>query len=71
MVIKAKRRWYATADGTRAVPEGDPDAATLIVGAEREIEESEAREWGIYPEPEPEEGEQEPENEGDPAKNEQ
>lgn len=40
-------RWYLTADRQRAVPEGDPDAAYLLVAKGSEISDRLAAEWGI------------------------
>lgn len=46
----SSRRWYLTRDRKRAVPEGSPDAASLLVGAGCPIIDATARKYGILPE---------------------
>lgn len=41
------RRIYTTADGSRAVEEGDPDGALLLVGEGCQIPEETARKYGL------------------------
>lgn len=58
-MVKLDRRWWLTADGSRAVPDGDPAAAVLFAAPGVDVQEERARELGILPpdvveEPEPE-----------------
>lgn len=41
------KRYFLTADGSRAVEEGDPEAATLLVGKGGELPEAEAEKYGL------------------------
>jgi hypothetical protein len=43
----SNRRLYTTADGSRAVEEGDPDGALLLVGEGCELPEAIARKYGL------------------------
>lgn len=51
-MITSDRRWYLTGEGPdqKAVEEGHPDSAFLLVAEGSEIEERVARRWGIHPE---------------------
>jgi hypothetical protein len=46
-VTLSKERWYVTADKTRAVKAGDPDAAFLLVGKDAAIAPEVAAHYGI------------------------
>lgn len=46
-MVKLDRRWWLTADGSRAVPDGDPAAAVLFAAPGVEVPEDRARELGI------------------------
>lgn len=41
------KRYFLTADGSRAVDEGDPAAATLLVGKGGELPQAEAERYGL------------------------
>lgn len=43
----AKTRAYLTADGSRVVAEGDPEAATLYITPGREVDADEAERLGL------------------------
>jgi hypothetical protein len=45
--VKIDRRMYLTADGTRAVPAGDPEAATLLCAAGGELPHATAARYGL------------------------
>jgi hypothetical protein len=45
--MTARERICVTRDGERAVPEGHPEAAFLLVGEGCEIEDAEAERFGI------------------------
>ena len=61
--VRIGRRMYLTADESRAVPDGDPEAATLLCAAGGEVSRATAVRYGLLDEPEPEKSEPEPEPE--------
>lgn len=52
--VRMDRRLYLTADGGRAVPDGDPEAAILLCPAGGEVSRATAIRYGLLAEPEPE-----------------
>lgn len=51
--VRVERRLYLTEDGRRAVPEGDPEAATLLCAAGGEVPRAVAERYGLVLEPTP------------------
>jgi hypothetical protein len=47
--VVSQKRWLLTADKSRAVPDGDPKGAYLLVGDGCEIEAEELEQHGILP----------------------
>lgn len=54
--VRIDRRMYLTADRSRAVPEGDPDAAFLLCNAGGEISKQQAERLGLLDAPTKEKG---------------
>jgi hypothetical protein len=53
----ATRRLYLAADGQTVVEEGDPRAATLLVGVGGQLSDADAARYGLLTSPDPEPGE--------------
>lgn len=67
-MVTVERRMYVTADGSRAVPEGHPEAARLLCAAGGQVPRAVAERYGLLapppaaePEPEAEARVEEPE----------
>lgn len=56
--VKMPRRLYLTADGSRVVEDGDPEAATLLCAAGGEVPHAVAVRHGLLDTPPPESDEQ-------------
>jgi hypothetical protein len=63
--VRMDRRLYLTADGSRVVEDGDPEASTLLCAAGGEVPHAVAARLGLLPEPESQESNTAAEGDGE------